>query len=254
MNSSDFHGIQLTDAHSHITGDRDAVSRVLREHGIYTLASTSGAAEYGAITALANPLVIPTFGIHPWKSGEINLRDVSACLEDAAIIGEIGMDSVWCDVPLAVQESQFTAQLEIARRRGVPVVLHTKGQEPEIARIIKPFELKVLVHWYSCDEYFELYRDLDCYFTVGPSVADDPAVRRVARDTPIDRILIETDGLDALVWAGYKAAVPADIPRSLLAAVTETARIRNMDREELLLRINENFSAFSGVPIENNLY
>ena len=53
------------------------------------------------------------------------------------MVGEIGMDSVWCQVPLPIQERVFREQLAMACSLKKPVVLHTKGQEKAIASILK---------------------------------------------------------------------------------------------------------------------
>ena len=58
-----------------------------------------------------------------------------------------------------------------------------------------------VVHWYSCMEHLERYLDLDSWFTVGPGVFNDPAVREVARRALEGRVLVETDGLSAVAWA-----------------------------------------------------
>ena len=53
-------------------------------------------------------------------------------LKQASIIGEIGMDSVWCDVDLEIQKEVFEKQLQLAKEWDKPVILHTKGQEKTI--------------------------------------------------------------------------------------------------------------------------
>lgn len=93
----------------------------------------------------------------------------------ASVIGEIGLDSVWCSVPLSVQEKAFCAQLELASAMKKPVVLHTKGQEKHIARLIRAYPNTYLVHWYSGEEGLSDFLDLDCYFTIGPDVFYQPA-------------------------------------------------------------------------------
>ena len=111
------------------------------------------------------------------------------------------MDSVWCQVPLKIQEEKFRQQLELAEKAGKPVILHTKGQEKQVASIIRQYPNRYLVHWYSCEDYLEEYLDLDCWFSVGPDVWWNPAVQKVAGVVPLDRLLVETDGLAAVRWA-----------------------------------------------------
>lgn len=78
---------------------------------------------------------------------------------------------------------------------------HTKGREQAIARIIRTYPNRYLVHWYSCQEHLEDYLDLDCYFSIGPDVWWNEAVAQVVKKVPRHRLLVETDGLDSVRWA-----------------------------------------------------
>ncbi len=129
------------------------------------------------------------------------LQGHGALASQGPVIGEIGMDSVWCDVPLSKQEKVFCAQLELASALKKPVVLHTKGQEKKIAGLIRNYENTYLVHWYSGEEGLSEFLELDCYFTVGPDVFYNPSVQRAARLAPENRLLVETDGCSAVKWA-----------------------------------------------------
>ena len=70
-----------------------------------------------------------------------DMKELTAC----DFIGEIGMDNVWCQVPESVQRSVFARQLEIAEELHKPVLLHTKGMEREIARMLEGFSQPVCI-------------------------------------------------------------------------------------------------------------
>lgn len=145
--------------------------------------------------------LIPTCGIHPWYADRYQLRDMEQWMGLCPVIGEIGMDNVWCDVDLKIQEERFRQQLKLARGQNKPAILHTKGQEKQIAEIIRTYPNRYLVHWYSCGFHLEDYLAQNCYFSIGPDVWWNPAVRQVAEKVPANRLLIETDGLSAVAWA-----------------------------------------------------
>ncbi len=63
-----------------------------------------------------------------------------------------GMDSVWCDIPLDIQQKRLEEQLQIAADLKKPVLLHTKGQEKRIAELLRGFPYHICVHWYSGTE------------------------------------------------------------------------------------------------------
>ena len=145
--------------------------------------------------------LIPTCGIHPWYADRYQLRDMEQWMGLCPVIGEIGMDNVWCDVDLKIQEERFRQQLKLARGQNKPAILHTKGQEKQIAEIIRTYPNRYLVHWYSCQEHLEDYLDFDCYFSIGPDVWWNEAVAQVVKKVPRHRLLVETDGLDSVRWA-----------------------------------------------------
>ncbi len=142
-----------------------------------------------------------SFGIHPWYADSCSEMwpDVAEVLHGAKAlpgtealyrghnvqeslaeafktcdaIGEIGMDSVWCEVPMDVQRRSFERQLQIAADLKKPVILHTKGMEREIAAMVRDFPEPVCVHWYSSGiESFEAFLEMGCYFTLGPDLAE----------------------------------------------------------------------------------
>ena len=120
----------------------------------------------------------------------------------AALVGEIGLDSVWCDTPMAAQRKVFAAQLDWAAAHGKGIVLHTKGCEMEIAKAVEGFPHPVIVHWYSGGpDALDRFLAQGCCFTIGPDVVHNPCVQAVARLAADDRILFETDGMSAVRWA-----------------------------------------------------
>lgn len=196
----------LTDAHTHIGTWEEQQER--EETGILSLVCGSTPREAERAVKMRGKYVIPTCGLHPWYGAEYQVEEMMEWMEQCPVIGEIGMDSVWCQTPLNLQEQVFRRQLKLAYEAGKPVILHTKGQEERIAGIIKEYPNRYLVHWYSCDRYPEEFLAQDCYFSVGPDVWWNPAVQQVAANVPANRLLVETDGLNSVKWAweeGLKA-------------------------------------------------
>lgn len=176
--------------------------------------------------------VIVCCGLHPWHAEKFSVRDMLPYIEQCPVLGEIGLDSVWTDADMDVQRKAFHEQLELAQRLNKPVVLHTKGMEAEIARAIAPYSVRKLVHWYSCEEYLDLYLEQDCYFTVGPDFAVNPAVQQVIRRAPLNRLLTETDGMEAVEWALGRAVLPEEILSAGLKAIADVKGISEEEAEE----------------------
>ena len=230
----------LTDAHAHLNNPGDLACRAHTR----TLFCGTDPESAARILALRGQNVLVSCGAHPWQAERVTLDDMRPSIRQCAALGEIGLDSVWTDVDMDVQRRAFTAQLDLAQRLGLPVILHTKGMEAEIAETIRPFAVPKLVHWYSCGKHLDDYLEQDCYFTVGPDYAMNPAVEAVLRSDPPDRILTETDGLEAVEWAlGRTVGVEAleGVIRGELRAIARTHGIRVSEAED---RVEENFARF----------
>lgn len=192
------------DAHAHEEESSEIQSAVRQRLGIRTLLScgTPREAHRGEALARRYSVYALSAGVHPWHADVVRFEEMLPFMERAALVGEIGMDSVWCAVPLDIQREVFLRQLAWVREAGKAVILHTKGCEEEIARLIAPFDLPVVVHWYSGDEgALERYLDKGCSFTIGPDAMQNPAVQAVARRVPLEKMLFETDGIGAVSWA-----------------------------------------------------
>ena len=115
--------IQLTDAHAHIKNEKQAMERITL--GIPTMACAGIPGEmqelekFGRLQG-AEKILIPACGLHPWYSDKWEPEEMFSLMEKVPVIGEIGMDSVWCDVPLDRQRKalSFTPK---ARKRRSPV-------------------------------------------------------------------------------------------------------------------------------------
>lgn len=233
------------DAHAHADDPQELALR--QTLGLRTMLSCGNKAQAEhAETLLARYSVLTmTAGVHPWYAASARLDDMRPYMERAALVGEIGLDSVWCDTPMDAQRSIFAAQLDWAAAHGKGIVLHTKGCESEIARMIDGFPHPVIVHWYSGDmDALERFAVQGCYFTIGPDVEQNAAVQAVAQIAADDRILFETDGMNAVRWA------LGDMPTQRLAdvlasSVRTVAKLRAQSPQTLLNNANGNFCRLS---------
>ena len=213
--------IIFSDAHAHMGTERERQERENR--GIVSLVCASTPLEAQKLFSYGGRHLIPTCGVHPWYAAEWGMESMEEWMKRCTVIGEVGMDSVWCSVPLDLQEDVFRRQLSMACRQNKPVILHTKGQEENIARIIGEYPNRYLIHWYSCENHLEKYLSQECYFSVGPDVWWNQAVANVVRKVPRNRLLVETDGLEAVKWAyeegrkacQYRSELVKDPRRSL---------------------------------------
>lgn len=172
-----------------------------------------------------------SMGIHPFDADIVDQQFGSSyedLIKDANLIGEIGMDACWCDTPFEDQERAFVMSLDLAKKYNKPIILHTKMMEARIYEILKDYDLDMVIHWYSCDKYVREFIDLGCHFTVGPAIFVDENVRNMVKLLPLDRILVETDGVEAIEWLFKKKFAPGNLRNILEAVINELADIKHV--------------------------
>lgn len=236
--------IMLHDAHVHINDK--ALIHQMKLHHIEAIANVSDSLEYRFIKELQKSYDKLYFsaGIHPWKADSTDFEEMLPILNECKIIGEIGLDNIWCNTDMNKQIEIFEKQLQLACTSQKPVILHTKGMEKEILERIRAYPNTYLVHWYSSDHYIQEYADLGCYFTIGVSVGMDEAVNQVVQTVPLDHLLLETDGIDAVSWADGACCTADDYAPVLKRSVKRTAGILKMDESILKNQLNSNFHDF----------
>ncbi len=240
--------MKLVDAHTHIDPAQHAAAATLAGRGLWQLVAATRPDQCQLVADLArcSERIIPTFGLHPWYAADFPEDVMDAWLHQAQIIGEIGLDTVWATTPLDRQRAVFLHQLELAVQLRKPVMLHTKGAEAEILQLLQQHTPpQTIVHWYSGPpEHLPGYIDLGCYFTLGPDIQQNPAVREVCRQVPLNRLLTETDGTGAVTWALDQPCTLNDVPDVLRATLAEAAAIKGVSVELMQEQVYENLIRF----------
>ena len=168
---------------------------------------------------LAGPGVHTAYGLHPWTAAEPDgLKALARALDTLAppvAVGEIGLDGSRAHRHrLKQQEAVFLAQLDLARQRDLPVILHiVRAHGAALACFDQCPAPGGMVHGFS--GHPEVARE---WLRRGMSLSYgrllcDPSARRArasAAITPLNRLLIETDSPDQL-------QNPADLPLVLAA-------------------------------------
>ena len=120
----------------------------------------------------------------------------SALENSLAAWGEIGLDYHYSPETREAQLKLFGEQLEEARRRNLPVVIHTREADDDTLALLREIPSRGIIHCYTgTPEYAKRFLDLGFYISISGIVTFKPAdnVRASALVVPDDRILIETD-------------------------------------------------------------
>jgi TatD DNase family protein len=235
----------LIDAHAHLDHYGDGLDTAIAEiesHRILTVAVAMDPASYekNRVTAGRCPLVIPAFGVHPWKAAshanrlEMLEKPVSGC----PLIGEIGLDHHFVtDTSLyPAQREVFDFFMAASRRHGLIVNLHTKGAERDVLDAIVRYDVRPgIVHWYSGPiGPMKGYFDRGFLFTVGVEILVSDRIARVAAKIPDDLLLTETDNPGGYEWYtkvfGKPSIITKVIGRLAEARKTSPGRIEEIVR------------------------
>ncbi len=210
-----------------------------------------------AITERFAP-VYCSVGTHPHHAAEECDVTLTELLDRAArpkvvAIGEAGLDYFYDRSPRDVQERVFRTHIAAARESGLPLVIHTRDADADMARILEEETGKqsfvAVLHCFSAGrDLAERAIALGHYisFTGILTYKKSDELRAIAASLPADRIMVETD-------APYLAPQSRRGKRNEPAFVVETAEVlaatRGVSFETIAKETTENFfRLFAKVP------
>lgn len=238
----------FADSHAHLEmsefdPDRDqAVGRALSAGvGLIVTVGTNLQDCFKAVEIASRfPCVHAIIGIHPHEvkdfdpAGYETLKTLAAHKKVVAY-GEIGLDFFRNLSPREIQIRHFEEQLEIAHGLNLPIVIHDRDAHKETMDRLRrwPGERRGVIHCFSGDTRMaEECIEMGFYISVtgGVTFKKSEQLRQVVRETPIERLLIETD-------APYLTPEPHRGKRNEPAYVIFTARkiaeIKQIPTEEV---------------------
>jgi TatD DNase family protein len=250
------------DSHCHIDGpeydaDREEVIARAREAGVATMLNVgtgdphSGAFDRAVDLAEKQEGVYAAVGVHPHDAKlfdhEAERRLIEIARQSKRVIGwgEIGLDYHYDHSPRDVQREVFRRQLRIARELELPVVIHSREANDDTITILSEelsaYDRAGVLHCFGgtlamARDAIELGFFISFAGNLTFKKAED--LRDVARQLPLDRLLIETD-------CPYLTPVPFRGKRNEPARVVETARclaeIHGKELQEIGRVTSENF-------------
>ena len=189
-------------------------------------------------------------GVHPHEAGAEGQEAADALIALAdhpkvVGIGETGLDYYYEHSPRPAQRTSFRAHIAAARATGLPLIVHSRDADGEMADILReehaagPFS--GVMHCFSSGRALaEAALDIGLYISFSGILTFKKAdeVRAIARDVPADRLLVETD-------APFLAPTPNRGKRNEPAFVVHTAAqlaaVRETGTEELAKLTTDNF-------------
>lgn len=172
---------------------------------ILTGTNETGAVKAHTLTSQFPGTLYSTAGVHPHdaKGVSSNFTQVLEQLyrhENVVAIGECGLDFNRDFSPRLIQERVFEKQVELAVELNAPLFMHQREAHARFVELIKPYAnkiSKVVVHCFTgTRQELSDYLELGFYIGITGWICDERRgldVRRLTRDVPLDKLMIETD-------------------------------------------------------------
>ncbi len=190
-------------------------------------------------------------GVHPHNAGEGAMPEVADIVAAAdhprvVAIGESGLDYFYDKAPRPVQQEGFRRHIRAARETRLPLVVHARDADEDIARILQEErdasgDFAFVLHCFSSGRALaETAVEMGGYVSFSGILTFPKSIelKEIARDLPADRLLVETD-------SPYLAPVPYRGKRNEPAWTAETAKalaqLRGLDMEQVAALTTGNF-------------
>ena len=228
---------RITDSHTHLdfpdfAGEIGAVVARAADAGVHrmvTICTKLRLEPQVRALAEAHETVFYAAGTHPMSAGDEPLATVEELVRLARHpkfvgVGETGLDYHYTAETKAIQQESLRVHIEAARRTGLPLIIHARDADADMARILTeehragPFTC--VMHCFSSGtELAAAALDLGFYLSMSGIAAfpKSDALRAIFAAAPLDRILVETD-------APYLAPPPYRGKRNEPAYTAHTAR------------------------------
>ena len=205
----------IFDTHAHYDDeafdeDREQLLAGFKENGIGAVTNVAASLSSCKTTlelARNHDFMYAALGVHPSESAELSdegLKDIETwCTErqDGKVraIGEIGLDYYWEEPDKEIQKKWFVAQLDLARRLKLPVIIHSRDAAKDTLDIMKAehgSDIGGVIHCFSYSpEIAKIYLDKGFYLGIGGVVTfkNSKKLKEVVEMMPLSQMVLETD-------------------------------------------------------------
>jgi TatD DNase family protein len=259
----------FVDSHAHLemeqfNTDREQMLARARDIGVETIVAIGsgtgpGSLDCGIALATKYEFIYATIGIHPHEAKlatDADFQELEQLARRPKVIawGEIGLDYFYDHSPRDVQRQVFLRQLEMAQKAELPIVIHCRPSDgndnawQDCLEILRASWAKAglggILHCFTGSlEHAKSALDMGFMISFAGNItfAKAQQIRDVAKEVPLDRMLIETD-------SPFLAPIPNRGKRNEPAFVKEVARqlgeLRGLSTEEVGLQTAKNFYRF----------
>jgi TatD DNase family protein len=235
----------MIDAHCHLeqidyNPDRDDVIELCKQKLNAIVTCCANPSDFDITMKMLDKytnFVFATFSIHPIYIKEINEKQKDEFL-DLIIenkdklngIGETGLDfhHVKEDEWHKKQKELFVEHISLAKQLKKPLVIHSRDSTDEVIKILEQEDAKnVLMHLFGERNLLNKVKENSWYISVGPIAIHSKTHKKIIRDMPIEKILLETDS----PWFGHEGK--RNLPTAVLDVANRISEIKKIDVKEV---------------------
>lgn len=254
---------RLIDSHAHLDEleNPDLLLEEAKENGVIAIVAVGSNLESNVkilrISQEHHAFVYPALGLHPWQLANLeptqvndNLQFIEQNIAAACAIGEIGLDydkRVVRVVPKEMQKDVLRRLLDLAKSYAKPAIIHSRYAWKDALQLVQDSGVdKAVFHWFT--GFSSVLRDI---ISVGYFISATPAAeyheehRRAVRETPLDRLFLETDCPVAYGREARYNSRPVDVLRSLRAV----ARLKELDESVIAEQTARNAADFFALDV-----
>ncbi|MBU9710370.1 TatD family hydrolase [Evansella tamaricis] len=165
-------------------------------------------------------------------------------------LGEMGLDYYWDKSPKEIQKDVFRKQIQLARELTMPIIIHNRDADEDVVCVLQEEEAKEvggIMHCFGGSlEIAKQCLEMNFHISFGGPVTFKNArqTKEVAKEIPLDRLLIETD---APFLAPHPYRGKRNEPAYIKLVAEQLAEIKGIKYEELTAITMNNAKKLFGI-------
>jgi TatD DNase family protein len=201
--------------------------------------------------------VYPALGLHPWELGNLgpseiddNLRFIEQNIASAVAVGEIGLDydkRVLKAASKELQQEVLGRLLNIAGRHAKPAIIHSRYAWKDALSLVQDAGIdKAVFHWFT--GFSGVLKDIiggGYFVSATPAAEYHEEHRRAVKETPVQKLLLETDCPVTYGRESRYESQPIDVLRGLKAV----SQLKGVDEATIAQQTTRNAIEFFSLDI-----
>jgi TatD DNase family protein len=255
--------MELIDTHCHIDvedfdPDRNEVLARCRQQGIARIVVPAVlASSWQSLLDLCRREsgLLPALGLHPvylTQHSDTDIESLAAWVEreQPVAVGEIGLDYFVEALDRERQQHLFESQLQVAHDADLPIILHVRKAHDQVLATLKRYKVRGgIAHAFNGSlQQAGQYIDLGFKLGFGGMLTYERSnkLRRLAKELPLDVIVLETDAPDMTVAAHHGER---NSPEYLLDCLHSLAEVRGEDPLQVAAATTRNAEQVLGLSV-----